>query len=80
MDRRPPETACATSAVLTRSTPEWIIIMDHAVHVAIAFAGGHETETATGLEDNDAYHQGFRQIEGADLRIAKGLRHPRLPF
>jgi len=51
MDRRPPETACATSAVLTRSTPEEIELMDREVHVAVVFARWHETETATGLEE-----------------------------
>jgi hypothetical protein len=66
--------------MLGDSTTEWIELIDHESHIAVIFAGGHETETAAGLEDDHAYHQGFDEIEGADLRIVKGLRHLRLPF
>jgi hypothetical protein len=63
--------------MLTRSTLGGIELMNLQFHIAVVFACGNETEFTAGLEGDEAHHLGFRQIEGANLRIAKGMRYLR---
>jgi hypothetical protein len=65
MDKRSWETSLRSATTLPCSTPEGVKLMNHQFHIAVVFVRWHETEIAARFEDNDAYHQGFRQIEGA---------------
>ena len=54
-----------------RQTAKGVEVLSDSIRIAVILASGHETKAAIGLEDNDADHQGCREIPGAKVGVRR---------